>query len=81
MRLRTLALSDLVIEDERSFRHVALYEQLKAVLRRDGFVFRAPERGAKHATWDRVLFLNLTFWSAREPSDRPLCRFRLLFQG
>jgi hypothetical protein len=68
MRLRSLHIDDLTIEDERSFRHVALYELLKSTLSRDGFVFRAPERGV-HASWDRVLFLNLTFWSAHEPSD------------
>jgi len=69
MRLRNLTLDQLTIEDERSFRHVALYDALKEVLRRDGFRFRVPEPGSRDATWDRVLFLNLTFWSAQEPAD------------
>src|SRR5262245_41846693 len=69
MRLRPLRIEDLTIEDERSFRHVELYDRLKSALRRDGFVFRALTPGSKHASWDRALFLNLTFWSAREPSD------------
>lgn len=69
MRLRPVRLDDLAIEDEASFSHVGLYDELKRALRRDGFVFRVPEPGARFATWDRVLFLNLTFWSAGEPSD------------
>src|SRR6476660_8728073 len=66
MRLRTLTIGDLRVEDERSFRHVGLYDLLKRALREDGFRFRVPE-GA--ASFGPVLFLNLTFWSASEPSD------------
>lgn len=66
MRLRTLGIDALTIDDEKAFRHVGLYDELKRALRRDGFLFRAPDG---RATWDRVLFLNLTFWSAHEPSD------------
>ena len=36
MALRTLTLDELTIDDERSFRHVGLYEELKAVLRSYG---------------------------------------------
>ena len=35
MRLRSLPLDELQIDDEPSFRHVALYGELKEVLRRD----------------------------------------------
>jgi hypothetical protein len=66
MRIRSLTLDELSIEDERSFRHVALYADLKEALRRDRYYFRVPEGGA---SWDRVLFLNLTFWSPSEPGD------------
>ena len=66
MKLQSLAIDDLTIEDERSFRHVALYADLKEVLRRDGYRFRVPEGGA---SWDRALFLNLTFWSPSDPAD------------
>lgn len=66
MKLRTLTIDDLTIDDERSFRHVGLYTDLKEVLRRDRYLFRVPEGGA---SWDRVLFLNLTFWSPSDPAD------------
>lgn len=66
MKLRSLTLDDLTIDDERSFRHVGLYAELKEALRRDGYRFRVPEGGA---SWDRVLFLNLTFWNPGEGGD------------
>ncbi len=67
MRFRSLTLDELHIEDERSFRHVSLYEELKQALRRDGYRFRIPT-GARPG-WDRVLFLNLTFWDAGDQGD------------
>src|SRR5438034_876587 len=66
--LRSLTLDELHIEDERSFRHVALYAELKQALRRDGYRFRVPPRGAR-LSWDRALFLNLTFWDGSEQGD------------
>jgi len=68
VRFRNLTLDELVIEDERSFRHVSLYDDLKQALRRDGYRFRVPEKGAQ-VSWDRVLFFNLTFWSPAEQGD------------
>jgi hypothetical protein len=65
MATRRLLLADLNIEDERSFRHVGVYDQLKAALRRDRYTFRV----LPGASWDRVLFLNLTYWSAGEQGD------------
>lgn len=56
------------IEDEESFRHVQLYADLKEVLRRDGYSFRTLPEGHS-ASWDRALFLNLTFWGAAEGGD------------
>jgi hypothetical protein len=67
VRFRRLTLDDLHIEDERSFRHVGLYDALKQALRRDGYRFRVPERPP--APWGRVLFLNLTFWDPGEQGD------------
>jgi hypothetical protein len=67
VRFRSLTLDEVHIEDERSFRHVALYDALKQALRRDGYRFRVPEGG--RASWDRVLFLNLTFWDPGEQGD------------
>lgn len=66
MNIRKLTLDELTIDDERSFRHVGLYADLKGVLKRDGYRFLVPEGGA---SWDRVLFLNLTFWSPGEAAD------------
>lgn len=66
---RLLGLEKLTITDEASFEHVGLYRALKQALRRDGFKFRVPAKGAAWATWDRVLFLNLTFWSAADATD------------
>lgn len=67
MRFQSLSLDDLFIEDERSFRHVGFYEALKQALRLDGYRFRVPEGDG--ASWDRVLFLNLTYWDADEQGD------------
>jgi hypothetical protein len=36
-------------------------------LRRDGYRFRVPD--PEPASWDRVLFLNLTFWDSAEGGD------------
>ena len=59
-------LKDLTVEDERSFRHVGLYRDLKDVL--GDYRFRIlPEE--LRGRWDRALFLNLTFWGANEGGD------------
>lgn len=68
MPLRTATLDELTIDDEGSFAHVGLYRRLKEVLRGAGYRFRLPAPGS-HASWDRALFLNLTFWSGDEGSD------------
>jgi hypothetical protein len=64
---RLLTLDELHIEDERSFRHVGLYDALKQALRRDGYRFRVPERAP--LSWSRALFLNLTFWDSGGQGD------------
>src|SRR4051794_30629787 len=62
------SIDDLTIEDERSFRHVELYGDLKDVLQRAKYSFRLlPE--VSSGRWDRALFLNLTFWGANEGGD------------
>jgi hypothetical protein len=61
-------LDELVIDDEASFAHVALYADLKEILRRDGYTFRVlPEASA--GRWDRALLLNLTFWASGDGSE------------
>ena len=67
VRFERRTVDALVIEDERSFRHVELYADLKEVLRKDAYSFRIlPEGGS---SWDRALFLGLTFWGASEGGD------------
>lgn len=68
MDLRSLALDDLTIDDEESFRHVGLYRDLKEALRRSPHRFRVPAAG-DNLSWDRAVFLNLTYWSAAEESS------------
>ncbi len=61
-------LDALSIDDERSFRHVAIYTQLKDVLVRAKYPFRVlPDAWAGRR--DRALFLNLTFWNADAGGD------------
>ena len=59
---------DLTIGDEASFRHVALYADLKEVLRRARYSFRLLP-AARPARADRALLFNLTFWSAEAGGD------------
>jgi hypothetical protein len=59
---------DLAIVDESALRHVALYADLKEVLRRDAYPFRVL-RGASAGRADRALLLNLSFWAADAGGD------------
>jgi hypothetical protein len=68
MPLRSLTLDELTIDDEASFRHVAIYQRLKEVLRRSKHRFKLAALG-ENASWDRVLFLNLTFWSSTDEAS------------
>ncbi len=62
------SLDELRIDDDRSFRHIGVYADLKDVLVRGKYAFRVlPEDRA--ASWDRAVFLNLTFWGADEGGD------------
>jgi hypothetical protein len=68
MSLLRVSLDELIITDEASFAHVAVYARLKRVVNEIGHAFQIPARGAA-LSWDRAAFLNLTFWSAGESSD------------
>jgi hypothetical protein len=61
-------LDELAIGDERAFRHVALYADLKEVVRRAAYPFRVL-RGAASGRADRALLLNLSFWAADAGGD------------
>ncbi len=66
--LQAVGLTELTIEDEASFRHVGLFADLREVLTRDRYEFLVPrEPGA--LSWDRALFLNLSFWEDGEAHD------------
>jgi hypothetical protein len=68
MPLRALTLDDLTIDDAAEFRGVALYERLEAALRDARHTFRVPAAG-ESASWDRAVFLNLTYWSNEEEAS------------
>jgi hypothetical protein len=59
---------DLSIRDEPAFRHVALYADLKEVLRRAAYPFRILPKGSAGRA-DRALLLNLSFWEADAGGD------------
>ncbi len=62
--LEELGLSELVIDDAAVVADLALYRDLKAILRSGDYRFRVlPSQ--KSLRWDRALFLNLTFWGGQ----------------
>jgi hypothetical protein len=67
--LCSVTLDELTILDEANFAHVAAYAQLKRALRSSGCRFRIPTTSSAPLSWDRAVFLNLTFWSAEEGGD------------
>lgn len=68
MSLRRVRLDELTIDDERSFRHVELYGELKSWLIAAGYEVLVPTPG-ETLSWDHALFLNLTFFTPDAPSD------------
>ncbi len=67
MPLERVPLDELDIDDERSLRHIAIYHALKALLVASGYRFYKPVAGP--ISWDRALFLNLTFWNGSDGAD------------
>jgi hypothetical protein len=61
MALRAVTLDELTIEDEHALARVDLYGRLKQALRRSGHRFLVPASPGE-LSWDRALFLNLTYW-------------------
>lgn len=68
LRFDTRTVDQLVIEDERSFRAVGLYADLKEVLRKAQYPFRLLPQSLA-GRWDRALLLNLTYWGADAGGD------------
>lgn len=67
--LPAASLDELVVDDEASFSHVGLYGDLRRVVAASDHRFMVLRRRVRRATWDRALFLNLTFWHAAESTD------------
>jgi hypothetical protein len=70
MPLRTVTLDELTIDDRAAASGVAVYTRLETLVRRGGQRFRVPARG-ETLSWDRALFLNLTYWNAEEADVLP----------
>jgi hypothetical protein len=68
MPLRSASLDEVTIDDEAAFVAVALYPRLRDVLRAGGHRFLIPTAGSP-ASWDRALFLNLTFWNGADAAE------------
>ena len=66
--MRSLTLDELTIDDEAPFLGVPIYQRLKETLRRSEHRFKVAAVG-ENASWDRVVFLNLTFWSSSDEAS------------
>lgn len=71
--MQTVTLDELRVDDEEDFVGIAIYEDLKEVLRRARYAFRVLPK-SHEGRWDRALFLNLTYWSGGQDvlADRHL---------
>lgn len=66
--LRSVPLEELTVVDDALFSRIALYRGLRQHLREHEYTFQvATEPGT--LSWDRALFLNLTFWTPQEGAD------------
>jgi hypothetical protein len=68
MAFSSVALDALTIDDEAAFLEMPLYGALKRALTASDHRFLVPGGGAE-VSWDRTVFLNLTFWSAEAGVD------------
>lgn len=68
LRFRLVTLDELTIDDRSSFSGIAIYGRLERILRRSAHRFRIPDTG-RRISWDRALFLNLTYWNEDEGAD------------
>jgi hypothetical protein len=68
MQFRAATLEELTIDDRAPVTGVAIYQRLETFLRGSGHRFLIPEAG-QQASWDRALFLNLTYWNAEAGAD------------
>jgi hypothetical protein len=68
MPFRQVTLDGLTIDDRSALNGVAIYGRLETFLQRSGHKFLIPEPGSQ-ISWDRALFLNLTYWNAEAGGD------------
>ena len=68
MQFRPATLDELTIDDRAPAMGVAIYQRLETFLRGSGHRFLIPEAG-QQASWDRALFLNLTYWNVEAGAD------------
>jgi hypothetical protein len=68
MAFQSVGLDELIIDDDEIFETLPLYAGLKRTLRHAGHRFLLP-RADSQTSWDRALFLNLTYWSAEDGAE------------
>ncbi|HET6285062.1 MAG TPA: hypothetical protein VFH73_29155 [Polyangia bacterium] len=72
MPLRRVSLGDLTIDDDAAVSGIEAYRLLKSAVSESACSFLVPE-GATYRdrvlSWDRALFLNLTFWNGVDGVD------------
>jgi len=68
MAFSSVSLDALIIDDEPAFQAMPLYRALKRALAAANHRFLIPVEGGE-VSWDRAVFLNLTFWSAEAGAD------------
>ena len=68
MQFRPATRDELTIDDRAPLTGVAIYQRLETFLRGSGHRFLIPEAG-QQASWDRALFLNLTYWNVEAGAD------------
>lgn len=68
MALRDASLDELTIDDDAILTNIALYRGLKRHMKDCLYRFRVAQPGTA-ISWDRALFLNLTFWTQQAGAD------------
>jgi hypothetical protein len=66
--MQTVTIDELSVDDEEDFAGIALYDDLKQALARARYPFRLLPK-THEGRWDRALFLNLTYWAAKDGAD------------
>jgi hypothetical protein len=68
MPLRAVTLDELTIDDDAVVSGIGMYRRLKRHLKDARYTFQLADQGSE-LSWDRALFLNLTFWTPHEGAD------------